>query len=353
VRLFTPIAVASETGLLEQGAGPAAACRDGAATVTMPERGTLTLAVRLAGPAAPAGQGSRAAVTGVAPEPAQPVFTRYWLHGKGPAPAGNLPVAVHLTPGLLALRPGDSGTLGLTVACVARPASGTVTVDVPAGLAVLASQDQPGGRPRGAGTGHAADGHGTVVDGPGLAELPYHLSPGGFAAWELAVRVRPEATAASHFVTARILDEAGQLLEDAAVVAVGSQGPPPPDLPLAELAARIEMLGEAEAAESELVTVTGDLELPPGGHGVLAVRLRNLAASALRGEAQLISPSVSWPAVASWTTGFAAEPGAVAELAFDVTVPRDARPGERWWALVKVMYFGRLRYSETVWVSVI
>ena len=32
------------------------------------------------------------------PEPAQPVFTRYWLHGKGPAPAGNLPVAVHLPP---------------------------------------------------------------------------------------------------------------------------------------------------------------------------------------------------------------------------------------------------------------
>src|SRR5258708_11438557 len=36
-------------------------------------------------------------------EPAQPVFARYWLHGKGPAPAGNLPVAVHLSPGRIAL----------------------------------------------------------------------------------------------------------------------------------------------------------------------------------------------------------------------------------------------------------
>ena len=37
------------------------------------------------------------------PEPVQPVFTRYWLHGKGPAPAGNLPVAVHLSPDRVAL----------------------------------------------------------------------------------------------------------------------------------------------------------------------------------------------------------------------------------------------------------
>ena len=43
------------------------------------------------------------------PEPAQPVFTRYWLHGKGPAPAGNLPVAVHLSPGRIALAWPDGG----------------------------------------------------------------------------------------------------------------------------------------------------------------------------------------------------------------------------------------------------
>src|SRR5262249_47052928 len=47
------------------------------------------------------------AAAAVTPEPAQPVYTRYWLHGKGPAPAGNLPVAVHFTPTRVTLD-GDS-----------------------------------------------------------------------------------------------------------------------------------------------------------------------------------------------------------------------------------------------------
>ena len=32
------------------------------------------------------------------------MYARYWLHGKGPAPAGNLPVAVHISPQLSGLR---------------------------------------------------------------------------------------------------------------------------------------------------------------------------------------------------------------------------------------------------------
>jgi hypothetical protein len=40
-------------------------------------------------------------------------------------------------------------------------------------------------------------------------------------------------------------------------------------------------------------------------------------------------------------------------LTFRVAVPRDARPGQRWWALAKVMYFGRLRYSEAIWINVV
>ena len=30
-----------------------------------------------------------------------------------------------------------------------------------------------------------------------------------------------------------------------------------------------------------------------------------------------------------------------------------ARPGEQWWAIVKVMYFGRLQYSEPVEVTIV
>jgi hypothetical protein len=39
-------------------------------------------------------------------------------------------------------------------------------------------------------------------------------------------------------------------------------------------------------------------------------------------------------------------------LRFGVAVPATARPGARWWALVKVMYFGRVRYSQAVPVSI-
>jgi len=36
-----------------------------------------------------------------------------------------------------------------------------------------------------------------------------------------------------------------------------------------------------------------------------------------------------------------------------VAIARDARPGQQWWALAKVMYFGRLRYSEPIWINVV
>ena len=71
-------------------------CRAGPAEVTVAAAGTVTLGLSVPaeadGPAPGPGPGS-----GGSPEPAQPVYTRYWMHGKGPAPAGNLPVAVHLS----------------------------------------------------------------------------------------------------------------------------------------------------------------------------------------------------------------------------------------------------------------
>ena len=39
------------------------------------------------------------------------------------------------------------------------------------------------------------------------------------------------------------------------------------------------------------------------------------------------------------------------DLAVTVRPPHDARPAE-YWALVKVMYFGRLHYTETVRVVI-
>jgi alpha-mannosidase len=362
VRLFTGIEAASVTSLLEQGDDAAADYGDGAVSVEVPARATVTLAVDAAvpswapprmsaglgrSPALPAQALQAAQLAQAAPEPAQPVFTRYWLHGKGPAPAGNLPVAVHLSPGLSAPQPAESTAIRLTVACGPAPVSGTVTLGIPAGLRLVsfrpAAPAAKGQESRGLVT--AA---GPALSGP----LHYHLAAHGFAAWDLVVQVPAGAPAGRHFVTAMIIDDAGQLLEDAVMVAVG-EPQSSQDLTFDELTPLLEAVSEAEAAEAVLTSLTSHLELPPGGHGEIAVKLANQTASELRGEAQLISSHGSWLATGPWTTGFTAAAGDAAVMTFNVDIPGDARPGQRWWALVKVMYFGRLRYSETVWISVV
>jgi hypothetical protein len=35
-----------------------------------------------------------------------------------------------------------------------------------------------------------------------------------------------------------------------------------------------------------------------------------------------------------------------------VALPAGARPGSHWWALAKVMYFGRVHYTETVQIRI-
>ena len=336
VHLFTGASAATETSLLEDVERQPAP--DGAGTVTavVPERGTVTLAITPAEITAADGAGSGASI-----EPAQPVFTRYWLHGKGPAPAGNLPVAVHVSPGRLAVQPGADARIRVTVACGPQPAAGTVLLDVPMALTLVSATW--------AGPADGADAESQDAE-PG--KLSFRLAGGGYAAWDVLLQIPAEAELARHFVAARLIDDAGQLLEDVSVVAVGEPEPPAITTPLDQLMPALERISHAEAAEAKLTMVTGHLELPPGGSASVTARLSNTTASEIRGEAQLISPHGSWSAHQAWTTGFATDPGGEAELSFGVIIPRDARPGQRWWALIKVMYFGRLRYSEPIWISV-
>jgi hypothetical protein len=98
--------------------------------------------------------------------------------------------------------------------------------------------------------------------------------------------------------------------------------------------------------------VTPELRLAPGGQGELLVEVTNQLASELHGEAQLISPFGTWPLLGPWTQSFAAAPQASTTLRFAVHVPAAERPGSQWWALVKVMYFGRVRYTEAIPVIV-
>jgi alpha-mannosidase len=98
--------------------------------------------------------------------------------------------------------------------------------------------------------------------------------------------------------------------------------------------------------------ITPSLAIAPGGSGLLEVAVHNRTDSPIHGEAQLISPFGSWRQTAPWTAGFEIGAGGERTLPFTVSIPAAARPGERWWAIVKVMYFGRLHYSEPAEVTV-
>jgi alpha-mannosidase len=318
VSLLGGISAAAASSLLEEPGGPPLPVESGAAVAELPPAGTVTMVV-VPQPAQQAAQPAQQAA-----QPAQPpaVFTRYWLHGLGPAPAGNLPVAVHLSPPRTALaQPGVPSSIRLTVACGPVPASGTVRLDA-GGLSV----------------------------GP-AGPLPYDLGPRGQAGWDLTVTAPPGAQPGRHFVTARIT-AGGQAFEDAVLVTVGEPPEPALDLPLDELIPLYQADQEAAAAEVSLSLLTPALTLRPGQPGEIAVRLGNATASPIRGEAQLISPFGSWAGAQPWTQAFTADPAAQATLRFMVTPPATARPGEHWWALVKVMYFGRSRYTDAASVTV-
>ena len=228
----------------------------------------------------------------------------------GPVSADNAPGAV----------PADSAPLRLTVAGGREPASGLVTLDVPPGLVV-----EPAGQ---------------------AAPLRYELAGGGFAAWDLTARVLPGTPPGRYYVAARILDDLGQSLEDAALVTVGEPPAPPLDRPLDELLPLLEADEQAAAAEIGLRLLPATMTIGAGRAGELSVQVTNRTAAPVRGECQLISPLGTWQLLGPWTRGFAAEPGELVTLCYSVRLPASARPGSHWWALAKVMYFGRIAYSE-------
>jgi alpha-mannosidase len=331
VSLLGGITAARVTDLTEHGDGAAVEVAEGRALVAVPPAGLTTVAA-LPGPGGLAEPGT-AGDTGL--QLAKPVFTRYWLHGKGPAPAGNLPVAVHLSPGHVTLadpaaarQPGPR-PLQVSVACGHGSATGEVTLDVPPGLAVTG----PGGGA--AGPLHYA------LD----ADCPHWE-------WELSVTALPGARPGRYFVSARTADDLGQALEDTALFTVGEPPPPSRVMPRAERDALLVADLQAREAEMEVAVEPAVLDVAPGGHATLTVRLANRTASVIRGESQLLSPFGTWHQVGPWTHGFTAGPGETITVNYAVAVPAWARPGSHWWALAKVMYFGRARYTECAQIQV-
>jgi alpha-mannosidase len=284
-------------------------------TVRLGASGIVTLSAR---PATTNGPGERSARAsgevsgevsgegrlGPRTEPAQPVFTRYWLHNKGPAPVGNLPVSVHIGPATTSLSgPGDSANLRATVSTSTRPASGRVELAVPRGLSV------------------------------DHAPLEYDLAAGEHAEFTLTVRAEDTGT---YFLAARIGDALGQVLEDTTTVVVGA----------AQAQAPISVAFEPEG-----------LLLPPGGESEIIARLSNPTGGEVRGEAQLLSPVGTWgpgsdTLVTPWTQGFAVAPGTTADLRFVVRASAGARRGAHWWIMAKVGCFGRLHYTAAIPIQI-
>jgi hypothetical protein len=108
-----------------------------------------------------------------------------------------------------------------------------------------------------------------------------------------------------------------------------------------------EFGGELEAA-----IVTRGIRVGAGDRDEIRVMLRNRSAAEIRGEAQVISPHETWPAIAPWTQGFSVAAGEEATVRFAVA-PRPTSRGGSYWALIKVMYFGRLIYTESIPVEII
>jgi alpha-mannosidase len=319
VRFAAALSSARLTDLLEQAAGTPLAVRDGAVEVEVAPFGTVTLTARVE-TAASVRENVRP------PEPVQPVYARYWLHGTGPAPAGNVPVAVHFNPTRVTLDANAPGRARLSVACGPRPAAGAAELIVPDALA-------------------AEIGDAPVLPG---TRLRYDLPGGGFATWDVAVLAADGAAAGRYFIGARIADETGQVLEDTVLVTVGEPGGPSAELPPEELFFRLQSDVQALSAEASLEVLTPELRLAPGEAGQLVARVTSGLGSELRGEAQLISPFGSWEAAGPRAMPVVVRPGGTATAGFGVRVPATATPGWQSWLLVKFMYFGRVRYSHAV-----
>ena len=291
LRLWTPVTEAVEADLLER---PGAVLRATGETVEIGMAGAGISQVRIGLGAEP--------VTGPEPgaaEPFQPVYSRYWLHNTGPAPIGNLPVAVHLDPPHAAA--GGPVTLTLTVASdlTEDAARGAVEMVIPDGWRCTPS----------------------TVD--------YELAPGGHAEHRIVVTAPDGVPQGVYWVRARI-GSGGQSVEDVARLLVGVRAP--------------------ETIQASVRTEP--LRLRPGQAATIDLTLRSDAATAVPVQVQLISPWGTWELFPDVNTGVEVPAHGHAELRLPVRVPDGHRPG-RWWALAKLAHAGQLHYAEPITVEVL
>ncbi|WP_043678509.1 glycoside hydrolase family 38 N-terminal domain-containing protein [Streptomyces xylophagus] len=231
-------------------------------------------------------------------EPAQPVHTRYWLHNSGPAPRGNIPVSVYLSPGTLTVSGPVTATVRVGSELTDAPVSGTVTFEVPPGWTA-----EP-------------------------AELPYALGPGGFTLAEVTVTPPPDPEPGRHWLAAR-LSYGGQTYEDTVAldVADGQYGP-----------TLLSTLGVER------------ISVRDGERVRVPVHLRNTTRGPVHGTLWAVSSWGTWPGVTPGCQGFTVAGGAEQECVIEVD--GSAVPPGSYWLLAKVAWHGCVAYTEAVELEV-
>ncbi|MGA7464584.1 NEW3 domain-containing protein [Mycobacterium sp.] len=249
--------------------------------------------------------------TALAPESenCQPLYARYWLHNRGPAPLGGLPAVAHLQPHQLAAAAGTDVALRLTVASDSSdtPLAGTVTLVCPPGWSASPTEFPFTLRP------------GEHLDADVALTMPERAEPGLYP-----VRAQLQLTGTNLPTSWR------QVVEDVCVVAIDG--------------------GDYD----RLVYLTGepaDVEVAAGESARLAVTVGTDAGAELSMEAHLISPWGTWEWIGPPSLGAVLPACGTVGIGFDVTPPAWVQPGQ-WWALIRVGCAGRLVYSPAVKVTV-
>jgi alpha-mannosidase len=244
-------------------------------------------------------------------EAAQPLYARYWLHNRGPAPLGGLPAVAHLHPQHISVAPDSDAQLRLTVVsdCSDTVLHGHVRLLLP--------------------DGWTAD----------PAELPFMLPPSAHLATGVVLTAPPDVPSGLYPVRAELALTGNhvsmppswrQVVEDVCVVSVSA----PPDDSLLRF-----------VAEPEPVDVKA------GERATLSVSVGTDAYADVAVEAHVISPWGTWEWIGPGATGVELTARGTVQLSFDVAPPVWTPPGE-WWALIRVAAAGQLLYSPAVKVTV-
>jgi alpha-mannosidase len=241
-------------------------------------------------------------------EPAQPLYARYWLHNRGPAPLGGLPAVAHLHPHQLAVDPDASVQLQLTAVSdvTDMPLHGKVRLIAPPGWTVA------------------------------MDELSFVLPPGDFLESIVDLTMPPDTPPGLYPLRAELGVTGSaipaswrQIVEDVCVIAVGA----------------------TDDRVLRLVSGPEPVDVRAGHSATVGVTVGTDAYADLAVEAHLISPWGTWEWMGPNIIGADLRARGTVELEFDVAPPAWVDPGE-WWALIRVACAGELLYSPAVKVVV-